>query len=112
MCGRLIIFLFTFFETKGMKDPLTKSEAFVTMLREHCSKVQIRELNAGTPQNPNVFTDFTFKCCIVHHYIFLFMVNITGHAPHDEVPDEVNTLLCEWTKQIEVKLALEKTKAI
>jgi len=81
MCGRLILFLFTFFETKGMKDPLTKSEAFVTMLREHCSKVEIRELNAG-------------------------------HAPHDEVPDEVNTLLCEWTKQIEVKPALEKTKAI
>ncbi|CAL5082536.1 unnamed protein product [Urochloa decumbens] len=66
---------------QGMKDPLTKSEAFVTMLREHCSKVQIRELNAG-------------------------------HAPHDEVPDEVNTLLCEWMKRIEVKPALEKTKAI
>ncbi|OEL19972.1 hypothetical protein BAE44_0019005 [Dichanthelium oligosanthes] len=66
---------------QGTKDPLTKSEAFVTMLREHCSKVQIRELNAG-------------------------------HAPHDEVPDEVNTLLCEWMKQIEVKPALEKTKAI
>ncbi|XP_004957456.1 uncharacterized protein LOC101767929 isoform X2 [Setaria italica] len=66
---------------QGMKDPLTKSEAFVTMLREHCSKVQIRELNAG-------------------------------HAPHDEVPDEVNTLLFEWMKQIEVKPALEKTKAI
>lgn len=32
-----------------MKDPLTKSEAFVTMLRERCSKVQIRELNAGVP---------------------------------------------------------------
>jgi len=40
------------------------------------------------------------------------MVNITGHAPHDEVPDEVNTLLCEWMKQIEVKPALEKAKAI
>ncbi|CAN6167774.1 unnamed protein product [Urochloa humidicola] len=66
---------------QGMKDPLTKSEAFVTMLREHCSKVQIRELNAG-------------------------------HAPHDEVPYEVNTLLCQWMKQIEVKAALEKTKAI
>ncbi|XP_039823106.1 uncharacterized protein LOC120685304 isoform X2 [Panicum virgatum] len=66
---------------QGMKDPLTKSEAFVTMLREHCSKVQIRELNAG-------------------------------HAPHDEVPDEVNTLLCEWMKQIEVKPAPEKAKAI
>lgn len=66
---------------QGMKDPLTKSEAFVTMLREHCSKVQIRELNAG-------------------------------HAPHDEVPDEVNTILCKWVEQIEVKPALEKTKAI
>ncbi|WVZ65666.1 hypothetical protein U9M48_014989 [Paspalum notatum var. saurae] len=32
---------------QGMKDPLTKSEAFVTILREHCSKVQIRELNAA-----------------------------------------------------------------
>jgi hypothetical protein len=30
-----------------MKDPLTKSESFVSMLREHCSKVHIRELNAG-----------------------------------------------------------------
>lgn len=46
---RRLILLFTLFETKGMKDPLTKSEAFVTMLREHCSKVQIRELNAGVP---------------------------------------------------------------
>jgi hypothetical protein len=37
---------------------------------------------------------------------------ITGHAPHDEVPDEVNTILCKWVEQIEVKPALEKTKAI
>ncbi|KAJ1290557.1 hypothetical protein BS78_02G253300 [Paspalum vaginatum] len=66
---------------QGMKDPLTKSEVFVTILREHCSKVQIRELNAG-------------------------------HAPHDEVPEEVNTLLCKWIEQIEVTPALEKTKAI
>ncbi|XP_062198763.1 uncharacterized protein LOC133901398 isoform X2 [Phragmites australis] len=66
---------------QGMKDPLTKSEAFVTMFREHCSKVHIRELDAG-------------------------------HAPHDEVPDEVNSLLCEWMKELEVKPTLEKSKAI
>uniref|UniRef100_A0ACD5Y729 Uncharacterized protein n=1 Tax=Avena sativa TaxID=4498 RepID=A0ACD5Y729_AVESA len=68
---------------QGMKDPLTKSESFVSMLREHCSKVQIRELNAG-------------------------------HAPHDEVPDQVNSLLSEWmkVKETELKPALEKSKAI
>ncbi|XP_006660885.1 uncharacterized protein LOC102721765 isoform X2 [Oryza brachyantha] len=52
---------------QGMRDPLTKSKSFVSMLREHCSKVHIRELDAG-------------------------------HAPHDEVPDEVNSLLYEWIK--------------
>ncbi|XP_037435535.1 uncharacterized protein LOC119302601 isoform X3 [Triticum dicoccoides] len=68
---------------QGMKDPLTKSESFISMLRDHCSKVQIRELNAG-------------------------------HAPHDEVPDEVNSLLSEWmeTNKTELKAALEKSKAI
>ncbi|KAF7066855.1 hypothetical protein CFC21_072782 [Triticum aestivum] len=68
---------------QGIKDPLIKSESFVSMLREHCSKVQIRELNAG-------------------------------HAPHDEVPDEVNSLLSEWmkTNKTELKPALEKSKAI
>jgi hypothetical protein len=30
-----------------MKDPLRKSEVFVTMLREHCRNVHIRELEAG-----------------------------------------------------------------
>jgi len=68
---------------QGMKDPLIKSESFLSMLREHCSKVQIRELNAG-------------------------------HAPHDEVPDEVNSLLSEWmkTNKTELKPALERSKAI
>ncbi|KAF7073843.1 hypothetical protein CFC21_078771 [Triticum aestivum] len=68
---------------QGIKDPLIKSESFISMLREHCSKVQIRELNAG-------------------------------HAPHDEVPDEVNSLLSEWmkTNKTELKPALEKSKAI
>ncbi|KAG8050453.1 hypothetical protein GUJ93_ZPchr0009g1493 [Zizania palustris] len=50
---------------EGMIEPLTKSNQFVSMLRKHCSKVHIRELDAG-------------------------------HAPHDEVPDKVNSLLIHW----------------
>ncbi|KAK3129616.1 hypothetical protein QOZ80_6BG0482390 [Eleusine coracana subsp. coracana] len=72
--GRILV-------VQGMKDPLRKSDVFVTMLREHCRKVHIRELEAG-------------------------------HAPHDEVPDEVNSLLCEWMEETEVTPALEKSKAI
>ncbi|KAL6846020.1 hypothetical protein ACP4OV_023468 [Aristida adscensionis] len=72
--GRILV-------VQGMKDPLTKSEAFVTLLQEYCSKVRVQQLDAG-------------------------------HAPHDEVPDKVNSLLCEWMKEIEVKPALEKSKAI
>jgi hypothetical protein len=37
---------------------------------------------------------------------------MSGHAPHDEVPDDVNSLLCEWTEETEVNTALEKSKAI
>jgi len=55
------------------------------------------------PINLNLFTVLLKKS---------FYIIITGHAPHDEVPDEVNTILCKWVEQIEVKPALEKTKAI
>lgn len=59
-----------------------------------------------TPTNLNFFfTFFLIKNYVAHDII-------TGHAPHDEVPDEVNTILCKWVEQIEVKPALEKTKAI
>jgi hypothetical protein len=43
---------------------------------------------------------------------FLPIMNMSGHAPHDEVPAEVNSLLCEWTEETDVKPALEKSKAI
>ncbi|KAL5201229.1 hypothetical protein ABZP36_035583 [Zizania latifolia] len=66
---------------QGMKDPLTNSNQFVSMLRKHCSKVHIRELDAG-------------------------------HAPHDEVPDGVNSLLCEWTKETDAKPAMEKFETV
>ncbi|RRT73322.1 hypothetical protein B296_00006282 [Ensete ventricosum] len=32
---------------QGMKDPLTKSKAFLSMVREHCNKVTVSELDAG-----------------------------------------------------------------
>ncbi|XP_074561653.1 uncharacterized protein LOC141817941 isoform X2 [Curcuma longa] len=32
---------------QGMKDPLTKSEAFLSMIRSHCSKATVSELDAG-----------------------------------------------------------------
>ncbi|GJM99353.1 hypothetical protein PR202_ga16444 [Eleusine coracana subsp. coracana] len=83
--GRILV-------VQGMKDPLRKSEVFVTMLREHCRKVHIRE--------------------VLFLFASLLMVNMSGHAPHDEVPDEVNSLLCEWMEETEVTPALEKSKAI
>ncbi|GJN34461.1 hypothetical protein PR202_gb23123 [Eleusine coracana subsp. coracana] len=83
--GRILV-------VQGMKDPLRKSDVFVTMLREHCRKVHIRE--------------------VLFLFASLLMVNMSGHAPHDEVPDEVNSLLCEWMEETEVTPALEKSKAI
>ncbi|XP_042384079.1 uncharacterized protein LOC121976138 isoform X1 [Zingiber officinale] len=32
---------------QGMKDPLTKSEAFLSMIRSHCSNATVSELDAG-----------------------------------------------------------------
>jgi len=61
-----------------------------------------------TPINLNLFTVLLKKS----FFCGSLYIIITGHAPHDEVPDEVNTILCNWVEQIEVKPALEKTKAI
>ncbi|XP_073012014.1 uncharacterized protein [Typha latifolia] len=63
---------------QGMRDPIRKSELFLSMIREHCSKVSVRELDAG-------------------------------HCPHDELPEEVNRLLSEWTSTIEVSPAMERS---
>ncbi|XP_077235482.1 DNA photolyase [Tasmannia lanceolata] len=58
---------------QGTKDPLSKSKSRLSMLREHCGKVTIRELDAG-------------------------------HCPHDEQPEEVNSIIREWTMTTESKL--------
>ncbi|KAJ8470631.1 hypothetical protein OPV22_024974 [Ensete ventricosum] len=59
---------------QGMKDPLSKSKAFLSMVREHCcNKVTVSELDAG-------------------------------HCPHDEVPQKVNSILREWITKVESSL--------
>ncbi|PIA50064.1 hypothetical protein AQUCO_01300654v1 [Aquilegia coerulea] len=55
---------------QGMKDPLSNSELKLSMLREQCNEIEIKELDAG-------------------------------HCPHDERPDEVNSIICEWTVNME-----------
>ncbi|KAJ6849334.1 uncharacterized protein M6B38_270095 [Iris pallida] len=35
-----------------------------------------------------------------------------GHCPHDEVPDEVNSILSEWTRTVETESKLETAKAM
>ncbi|KAF5200637.1 Dna photolyase, partial [Thalictrum thalictroides] len=55
---------------QGMKDPISNSELKLSMLREQCSGIEIKELDAG-------------------------------HCPHDERPEEVNAIICEWTVNME-----------
>ncbi|XP_004143716.1 uncharacterized protein LOC101210685 isoform X2 [Cucumis sativus] len=55
---------------QGMKDPIYNSKSLLGMLKDHCVRVTIKELDAG-------------------------------HCPHDELPEEVNSILCEWIVGIE-----------
>lgn len=58
---------------QGMKDPLLDSKAKLAILKEHCTGLAIRELDAG-------------------------------HCPHDEQPQKVNSIVCEWVVAVERKL--------
>lgn len=33
---------------------------------------------------------------ILWKLIFLIVFEIPGHCPHDEMPEEVNSIICEW----------------
>ncbi|KAG8638487.1 uncharacterized protein LOC110600318 isoform X3 [Manihot esculenta] len=57
----------------GMKDPISDSKSKVSMLKEHCSGVAIRKLDAG-------------------------------HCPHDEKPEDVNPIICQWVVAAESKI--------
>ncbi|KAG9452441.1 hypothetical protein H6P81_005345 [Aristolochia fimbriata] len=58
---------------QGMKDPLLKSQLRISVLREHCYGIVVKELDAG-------------------------------HCPHDEKPEEVNSIILEWTAVVEKSL--------
>ncbi|KAK1577821.1 hypothetical protein Q3G72_025116 [Acer saccharum] len=58
---------------QGMKDPISDSKSKLAMLKEYCSGVVIKELDAG-------------------------------HCPHDERPEEVNSIIQKWIATVESKL--------
>ncbi|KAL1201177.1 Pheophytinase [Cardamine amara subsp. amara] len=53
----------------GMKDPISDPKKKVALLKELCSAILIKKVNAG-------------------------------HCPHDEIPEEVNPIICEWIVKI------------
>ncbi|KAG8381484.1 hypothetical protein BUALT_Bualt06G0126600 [Buddleja alternifolia] len=55
---------------QGMKDPLSDSNKLLSMFREHCRGIAIKEIDAG-------------------------------HCPHDELPNEVNSIIKEWVVTVE-----------
>ncbi|CAM8934956.1 unnamed protein product [Rhodiola kirilowii] len=57
---------------QGMKDPIRDSKTMLAMLRKHCPRFSIRELDAG-------------------------------HCPHDERPEEVNSIISQWIMSFETK---------
>ena len=76
------------------------------MLEEHCDGITIREVDAG-----NYLVN---KCAFILNYFwfdpnlpFLFDLGIIGHCPHDEVPDQVNPIICQWILDAESKISAE-----
>lgn len=63
---------------QGMKDPIVNSTSKLTMFREHCPELIIKELD-------------------------------TGHCPHDECPEIVNPVICEWIARIEKRIHTESS---
>ena len=37
-------------------------------------------------------------------YSFSKLFDVAGHCPHDEVPEQVNNILCEWIPSVESKI--------
>ncbi|EFH43875.1 deoxyribodipyrimidine photolyase family protein [Arabidopsis lyrata subsp. lyrata] len=61
----------------GMKDPISDPKKKVALLKELCPAMVIKQ--------------------IVYISFFLTLVSASiGHCPHDEIPEEVNPIICEW----------------
>lgn len=82
-----------------MKDPLSDSRSMLSMVREHCRGVAIKEIDAGN------YTALQFY--VLHHSAFIQMLIactctiLLGHCPHDELPNEVNSIITEWVVTLE-----------
>ncbi|PWA40233.1 DNA photolyase, N-terminal [Artemisia annua] len=114
-------YLFKGFENKvliiqGMKDPISDSKTKVSVVKKHFKEIVIKELDAVIGGN---FGPLTYKWVsltgqvknVLYNrsninqiatfsisYLHLHCLNnlISGHCPHDEVPEEVNSIIREW----------------
>ncbi|KAE9464981.1 hypothetical protein C3L33_03111, partial [Rhododendron williamsianum] len=87
---------------QGRKDPLYNSQTILALLREHCKGVTIRELDAGNSDSflMAFITCDGIYCKLLFTYSGLLMlllsINPSGHCPHDERPEAVNSIIQEW----------------
>jgi len=91
-----------------MKDPISDSNSKVAMLKEHCDGVIIKELDAGSQSFLYLSELLYNKVLGLAFKLTHFLLDIyTGHCPHDEVPERVNTIICEWIIGVESKILVE-----
>lgn len=95
-------FLSLLYYYQGRKDPLYNSQTILALLREHCKGVTIRELDAGNSDSflMAFITCDGIYCKLLFTYSGLLMlllsINPSGHCPHDERPEAVNSIIQEW----------------
>ena len=94
-----------------MKDPLNNNTAKVKLFKAYCHNMTIELVNAGTYIHlglliigiKNICRTFfmrmqEFHSFMLHNIISIFF-SLSGHCPHDEIPEEINKLITMWLKQ-------------
>lgn len=91
---------------KGMEDPISNSKCKLAMLNEHCVGILTREIDAGDEYSLFIQLNFGTSIYPVPDVPLFasYFIDDSGHCPHDEVPELVNSILCEWIVEVEDKL--------
>lgn len=89
-----------------MKDPISDPKKKVALLKEACPAMMIKKVDAGKRKTTAKISLSHFSSPYSRLYILLldsFMVSFasTGHCPHDEIPEEVNRIICEWIVKVD-----------
>lgn len=85
-----------------MKDPLSDSRSILAMFREHCRGIAIKEIDAG---NFTVFLFYVLSFCPLPIVVPYICTILSGHCPHDELPNEVNSIIKEWVVTLESEVS-------